>query len=277
MREIIGGPKPLTALKLDLEWRTTALTLVLFPLLLWLGFWQLDRADEKSRIAASDAERAAAPAVELAALKSATESELAYRRVTVTGRFLPGAIILLDNQIRDGRYGHDVYGLFEDQRSGLLALLNRGWVAGDSSRRSLPTPGVPSGEFTLAATVYVPPGEPYLLAEETFATLEWPLLVQTAGSQALRAQLELQFGDELFPWELRLGRDQPAGFRRDWPVVNVSPEKHRGYALQWFTMAAALLIFFVFRSSNLSSVFRRKPSKQVTEQSTEQSRQQKEP
>jgi len=45
-----------------------------------------------------------------------------------------------------------------------------------------------------------------------------------------------------------------------WPVVNVSPAKHRGYAVQWFTMAAALIVFFVFRSSNLWALLRGKTS-----------------
>ena len=56
--------------------------------------------------------------------------------------------------------------------------------------------------------------------------------------------------------QLRLAADQPAGFRRDWPVVNVSPAKHRGYALQWFTMAAVLLLLFVLRSSNIVGLLR---------------------
>jgi len=30
-------------------------------------------------------------------------------------------------------------------------------------------------------------------------------------------------------------------------VINVSPDKHRGYALQWFAMALVLLSIFVWR------------------------------
>jgi cytochrome oxidase assembly protein ShyY1 len=243
-------------LTLDLEWRTTLLTILLFPTLIVLGFWQLDRADEKSSIALQDAERAVAPPIALAQLATMSEAELAYRRVIVRGHFVPEAVILLDNQIRDGRYGHDVYGVFFDRPSGQYALLNRGWVPGDSSRRSLPDIDVPEAELTLEATVYVSPGKPYLLAEDQFNELDWPVLVQTASSPALYALLGTAVAGELFPKELRLAANAPAGFRRDWPVVNVSPEKHRGYALQWFTMSAALLLFFVFRSSNILSLVR---------------------
>jgi cytochrome oxidase assembly protein ShyY1 len=246
----------MSKLSLDLEWRTTLLTVLLFPLLIALGFWQLERADEKALIGEQDAQRASAPARPLESLLGADAADLAYRRVTVIGHYLPEPLVLLDNQIRDGRYGHDVYSLFLDRASARYVLINRGWVPGDSSRRSLPEISVPSEDLSLSATVYVPPGKPYLLAEEQFEGRESPLLVQSVSSPALQALLSAGLSEPLFPWELRLAPDQPGGFRRDWPVVNVSPEKHRGYALQWFTMAAALLLLFVFRSSNLLSLVR---------------------
>lgn len=246
----------MSALRLDLEWRTTLLTLLLVPALVALGFWQLDRAEEKTLIAAQDARRAAAPAQPFAALQDMSDQELAYRRVELQGEFLPDAVLLLDNQIRDGRYGHDVYGVFQTSVSGALLLLNRGWVPGDASRRSLPEVTVPVGPLRLSAVLYVPPGEPYLLAEDRFASLDWPLLVQSASASALAEALESEFAQPVFRHELRLLPDQPGGFRRDWPVINVSPQKHRGYAVQWFTMAAALLLFFVFRSSNVLALLR---------------------
>jgi len=247
------------AFKLDLEWRTTLLTVFLFPGLIALGFWQLDRAQEKTDIAQQERQRAMAPAVSLTDLMAVADRDRAFRKVMLSGHYVQDAVIFLDNQIRDGRYGHDVYGLFYDRSSEQYVLLNRGWVSGDSSRRSLPEVDVPSEDFDLSATAYVPPGEPYLLAQDQFAELQWPLLVQTAASDALQQLLQQEFAGRVFATELRLAVDEPTGFRRDWPVVNVSPEKHQGYALQWFTMAAALLLFFVFRSSNILT-FRRKAS-----------------
>ena len=246
----------MTRLRLDLEWRTTALTLLLLPALTALGFWQLDRAAEKTAIAARHAERAGMAPVGLSALTDRAPEALAHRRVRLTGHYLPGASVLLDNQIRQGRYGHDVIGLFRDEDSGQVVLLNRGWVPGDPARRSLPKVDVPDGPRSLLATVYVPPGEPYVLAADRFEQLTWPVLVQAVNARALREAIEAATGETLFVRELRLGADQATGFRRDWPVVNVSPQKHRGYALQWFTMAAALLLFFVLRSSNVLSVLR---------------------
>lgn len=248
------GISSMTRLCLDLEWRTTALTVVLLPVLAGLGFWQLERADEKAGIAEQNRQRAAAAPVDLDRLEARSPEALAFRRVRVSGFFLAEPIIYLDNQIRDGRYGHDVLGLFVHEASGEAVLLNRGWLPGDPARRSLPEVTVPATPLSLEATVYVPPGEQYVLSRETFDALAPAMLVQQSASRALREVLEVETGYTLFPRELRLAPDQPAGFRRDWPVVNVSPSKHQGYALQWFTMAAVLFVFFVFRSSNLASV-----------------------
>jgi cytochrome oxidase assembly protein ShyY1 len=69
--------------------------------------------------------------------------------------------------------------------------------------------------------------------------------------QALQP-LVAELGDAgLYPWMVRIDPNTPAALVADWPVVNASPEKHQGYALQWFTMAAVLLVFFLLRSSNL--------------------------
>ena len=70
----------MTALSFDFEWRTTALTVVLLPVLVSLGFWQLERADEKTAIAAKNAQRTAAALVSLADLDDRSPEALAYRQ-----------------------------------------------------------------------------------------------------------------------------------------------------------------------------------------------------
>ncbi|MNN94970.1 hypothetical protein D3C81_2137010 [compost metagenome] len=45
--------------------------------------------------------------------------------------------------------------------------------------------------------------------------------------------------------ELRL-QPGPASYLGDWPLVSMGPEKHLGYAVQWFALAATLLGLFVW-------------------------------
>lgn len=246
---------PRRALRFDLEWRTTALTLVLLPLLVGLGFWQLQRAGEKQALAAVFAERRAGPAAPLESLWRAPEDQLRYRPVTVRGRYDPERYLLLDNRIRDGRFGYEVVSLLRVDGGERAVLVNRGWVPGDPARRALPRVETPAGEVALAGSVYVPPGEPYLLGEQSLEG-GWPLVLQALEMERLEQTLEQRLGLDLFPWSLRLAADDTTALAAGWETVNVSPAKHRAYAAQWFAMAGALLLVFLLRSSNLWQLLR---------------------
>ena len=114
-----------------------------------------------------------------------------------------------------------------------------------------------AGEVTLTGHLYVPPGEPYLLAEQAFGG-DWPLVLQALEMDKLGPELAQRLGDRVFPYSVRLDANAPGALAIDWQVINVSPQKHVGYAVQWFTMAAVLFLFFVFRSTNLWQWLRRR-------------------
>jgi cytochrome oxidase assembly protein ShyY1 len=236
-----------------MEWRLTLFAAVLTPLLVALGFWQLERAEQKAEISAAHARRQAAPPASLGELAALPGDELAYRRASLRGRFRPGQYFLLDNRIRGGRFGNEVIAPFESQDGGLV-LVNRGWVPADPARRELPdVPEVP-GSVALEGTVYVPPGDPYLLGEQVLEP-GWPVRLQALDIDLMGQALG--DADKLFPYTVRIDAGEPGALAVDWVVVNVSPAKHRGYALQWFAMAAALAIAWLLRSSNLWQWLRR--------------------
>ena len=79
------------------------------------------------------------------------------------------------------------------------------------------------------------------------------MLVQAVDIPALAVLLER----ELWPHTVRLSADSPAALDAEWPLINTRPEKHTAYAVQWFTMAAVLALFALWRNSNLSELFRR--------------------
>lgn len=242
------GPTP-TGIRLDLEWRTTVLTLVLLPVLVGLGLWQLQRADEKVAIAAQWEQRSMLSPAPLQGLASAAAHELAYLPVKFSGRFLDQQYFLLDNRIYRGVFGYQVLAIMQLDRGGSV-LVNRGWIAGDSSRLSLPVVPPVSAPTALTGHVYVPPGAPYLLADLALEA-GWPKRIQAIEMDKLGAALEGVARGPLFPYSVRIDPDQSAALTVDWQILNVSPEKHTGYAVQWFAMAAALFIFFVLCSSNL--------------------------
>jgi cytochrome oxidase assembly protein ShyY1 len=246
----------MTGLRLDLEWRITALTAVLFPLLIGLGFWQLDRAEEKAALAeAFDARSRAEPAPLDEALWRNPPEQLAYLPVVATGRFVAGQHLLLDNRILDGRFGYEVVSQLELDNGSGRVLVNRGWLPGDAARLQLPEIPEVDGPVELSGHLYIAPGKPYLLAEQRLDGA-WPRRLQALEMDKLAPALSAELGQTVAPYSLRIDAGQPGALAVAWQVVNVSPAKHRGYAVQWFTMAVVLLIFFFLRSSNLWQLLR---------------------
>lgn len=243
------------ALRFEVEWRTTLFVLIFVPLLAGLGFWQLNRAEEKSAISREFETKRSQAASSLQELADKSPEELAYRPVQITGKFREQEYFLIDNRMVQGRYGNEVLAVFELENSGDIVLLNRGWIVADASRRSLPTASPVSGLVTVRGQVYVAPGKPYMLADKPLND-GWPKRIQAVQIGKLAAALGLD-KDRFFPYPIRIEADQPGAYYVDWPVVNVSPAKHIGYAVQWFTMALVLALIYIFRSSNLGQILSR--------------------
>ena len=241
------------------EWRTTLFTLVLVPLMFGLGVWQLQRAEEKAAMAASWEQRQSQPPVPLEQLWDKPTPNLGYLPVTVSGEFEQDKYFLLDNRIYEGRFGYEVLGIMRLGDGDRRVLVNRGWIAGDPARLVAPTvPGV-SGPVELLGHVYVPPGVAYTLAEQELGE-GWPKLLQSVEMEKILPTLGVSEDEQAFPYSVRIAAGQPGALTVDWQVVNVSPQKHQAYAAQWFTMAAVLLLFYIFRSSNLWQWIRRSGS-----------------
>ncbi len=246
----------MTGLRLDLEWRITALTAVLLPVLVGLGFWQLERAEEKAALAASFESRSqGAPVPVDAELLQAEPAQLAYLPVVASGQFVAGRHLLLDNRIRDGRFGYEVVSLLRLDNGAGVVLVNRGWLQGDPARQQLPVIPEVDGPVEILGHLYVAPGKPYLLAEQPLDG-PWPRQLQALEMDKLAPALAAELAESVAPYPVRIDAGQQGALAVDWQIVNVSPAKHRGYAVQWFTMAAVLLIFFCLRSSNLWQVLR---------------------
>jgi surfeit locus 1 family protein len=60
------------------------------------------------------------------------------------------------------------------------------------------------------------------------------------------ARLEELLQTRLLPVILLLDESDAHGFVREWqPVYDVTPDKHRAYAMQWFTLAVVLLLIYI--------------------------------
>src|SRR5690606_35186875 len=197
-----------------------------------------------------DRREAAAP-VDVAGLDSSGEHQ--YRRVTATGRFDNARSVLLDNRVRQGRPGHEVVVPFQLEANGQWLLVNRGWIAAAPSRDQLPSVAEVPGDVTLSGYLYQSPGEPFTLGAEQWRE-RWPQVLQNLDIPGIAALLAV----ELSPWTLRLDASSPGALAVGWEVINVQPEKHTAYAVQWFALAAALVVLALFANSNLGALMRRR-------------------
>ena len=215
----------------------TLVVFILLPLLLWLGFWQLERADEKrSLLAAAETRRLAAP-LPLAALERQS-GPMAFTRITLQGSFDAAHSVLLDSRTRAGVAGVELLQPFYDLPSGLWLLVNRGWLPWPD-RRVAPQFDTPEASLQLSGWIYQPPGEGFLLKHTE--SEGWPKLVSAVSPPALWQLLGR--GGAAFEVRLEPG---PAAYRVDWPVVAMDPQKHLGYAVQWFALALALRLLFIY-------------------------------
>lgn len=238
------------------HWKVTLLCLLTLPVLLSLGVWQLDRADEKrARQAALETVRAQPPA----SLPGVDVTELQeHQRLLLQGRFRPGRNWLLDNRQRDGQVGYEVVTPFE-LTDGRVLLVNRGWVAAGQDRAERPDPPVPEGEQTLFADWQKPSDHPLLDGRRSPGG--WPKVILAIDLEAMAEALDQPVLDHY----ARLDEGSPGALVTGWRDFEVSAAKHLGYAVQWFAMAVAVVIWFIFTHIGL----RRRRRRTITANSAE--------
>jgi surfeit locus 1 family protein len=217
-----------------LNWKLTFFSLFFFVSFLKLGFWQLDRKDEKITLIMKKAELSESKGIEPSDITSATESGTP---VVLKGACDKKVILLLDNKILDGVVGFEVLQLFRDQ-SGLNFLVNRGFVPAGRTRSE--NPEIPKIEDFLGAFegyVYRQTTNPYTIEAEK-VDYNFPQIVQTPGTFDLSKKLN----SEISPFIIRMRDKQAGALPRSWQVSNIKPEKHQAYAVQWFLMSLAILM-----------------------------------
>lgn len=215
------------------------LALLAIALFLRLGFWQSGRAVEKAAMLEAAATVLDAPqARPLAAAHDPTRSR-AYDWAQGGGRFV-GAPLWLDNQQHAGRVGMRAYRVFQPARGAPL-LVDAGWMPVAPDRRQLPSLALPGGEVQIRGLLAPPPSAGLRIgAPLTRQDGAW-LMLRVEPDAIMRA---LALSAPLAPRVLRLDPALPFGAARDLEVLanTLTPDKHRGYALQWFGLAATVLV-----------------------------------
>jgi surfeit locus 1 family protein len=212
----------------------TLLALVAVACLTGLGTWQLGRAAEKRALLASFA-AGEAPAVPLPA---ANRAHARYLRVLARGSYLDDRQFLLDNMTHAGQAGYRVLTpLLTDD--GALLLVDRGWIPPGTDRARLPSVGVSAQARAISGRLDALPRAGLHL--EAPAEAGWPRRI----SYPTQRELEAALGRRVYPEVLLLDAAATDGYLREWQPPGLTPDRHLGYALQWYALALTLAVLYV--------------------------------
>ena len=194
-----------------------------------LGYWQLERMIYKQQRLASIAQKSANESLSL----NEALSQQDPRDVAVVFEGVPNALnmLMLDNQIHNGQVGFDILAPVKTNLGWIL--VNYGWVKAPNLSRSLPSVELDSGLQRFTGVITRPEKNP-LVQETNTAQFSYPALIQEINVE----MLSKQFGHGLSTYVIQLTTEDPAFIREYQPVV-MPPEKHLGYAVQWFGLAIA--------------------------------------
>lgn len=209
--------------------------LALVVLFVTLGFWQLDRhqqrADRNDEIS-SRSDRPAAPVSDL--LDATPVDELRYRRATAQGRYVAGADLLVDNRSNDGLPGAWILTPLELD-DGTVLVVGRGFQGFDRGR--IDPPPAPSGPVAVEGTL--------VLWDERDCGVRTDDAGVPAGMACLRrSAAEEVVGGDVAPVVLQRAASTPADDDVFVPVPRPALDAgpHRGYAVQWFSFATIGLV-----------------------------------
>ncbi|MDF3035947.1 MAG: hypothetical protein K0S28_1221 [Paucimonas sp.] len=203
-----------------------------------LGQWQLRRAAEKQAIESNMQTLERESALDLNTFAGKTIEP--YRKVRARGRFVSAWPIYLDNRPHQGQAGFYVVMPFHLEGSNVHVLVARGWMERNKIERTrLPALNTPG----------------QLIELEGMALSHLPRVMELGQSSELKPGAIVQnivpeevakvAGIAVLPWFLQQTSDSDDGLARDWPKPSSGIDKHHGYAVQWFGLAATALIFFI--------------------------------
>lgn len=213
----------------------TAAAVAVAALTLWLGNWQLDRAQHKRERQALLEARSNDTPLQLTGAVAAADA-LLYRRVRVAGTWLGERQFYVDNRIRDGRAGFHVVAPLAIEGAGAAVLVNRGWVARGPDYPKPPRVPVPEGRVEVSGLATRPPERVLELSGETVAGSVW----QNLSIERFAAHSRLT----LLP--IVVLADRPAeGLAAVREAPDAGVDKHIEYAFTWFALAATVGVLWV--------------------------------
>lgn len=216
----------------------TFIILAMTTFLCALGTWQLKRGYQKQHLIAAQNNALQSGFITVSTLTSSAIDNIRYRKTQLKGSFLNEKTFLLDNQTYNGKIGYHVLTPFEISKHNFV-LVNRGWVPLGASRQKLPEILRLEGVFTIEGRIEKGYVNPLISRAIETPDIQWPLRIQKLDFELFNKLLN----GSVHPIIVML--DAPSeGIFSAIPLSGkwLTPERHFGYAFQWYSLAGLLLL-----------------------------------
>lgn len=219
------------------RWTVYALVAVLFAIACgFLSHWQFTRNEERARtleLVARNYDAAPVPAEQILDRGYTPDDE--WHPVTLEGRYLPDAQLLVRNRAQGGTSAFEVLVPFE-LADGRIVVIDRGWVPPGEDAVPDTVPAAPTGDVTVIARLR--PGEPLPSSgrsapEGQLPTIHLPSVADVTGDQTVTDAYGLMVSEDPAP------ADRP----NELTPPTDDPGPHLSYAIQWILFAIMGFVF----------------------------------
>ena len=196
------------------------------------GFWQLGRLDDRRESNQLVADRALIETMPLERVlaESDAAADLEFRRVTVSGTFLPESEYLIANRTLESTPGFWVFTPLVTGPDSAV-IVNRGFIARATVQQDLADFSAPTGEVTVTGLLFESVDGGRFAEGGEFTELSRPDVTQ----------MQTIVDEQLAPLYVQL--ESPA---QDFPVALDPPDRgegpHFSYAMQWFIFTTIALV-----------------------------------
>jgi surfeit locus 1 family protein len=215
-------------------WSSLA-ALAFFVLTLFLGNWQTHRAEYKRMLQARYDQGEQGSPIRVGRALQDKES-LIFHRVEVAGEFDLSGQILIDNRVVNGVAGYHVLTPLRIDGSSLYVLVNRGWTAAGADRDRLPVIPMVKGPVRIVGVAVDPVSRYFEFSGAEPRNGVW----QNLNFDRYRHV----FAKPLQPILIEQTSDTEDALYRQWPRPDAGIATHVSYALQWYGLAATIVVLF---------------------------------
>lgn len=215
-----------------------SLCLFFFSLCCLLGGWQLHRFHHKKMLVRSYEGRLKELPKPLEFLSEKMD-EIQFQPITAEGDYINELSMFIQNRMHENKQGFEVLTPLRIRNNDKLLLVNRGWVEKPKGQ-TLPTLLSLKGIQHIVGYIKRVDEYQFILGKNILEPVTYPLVMQKIDMN----EISRLTGQPFYPFIVRLDPAVQNGFVRDWVISVIPPERHRMYAVQWFSFAFILLLAY---------------------------------